>query len=106
MRPFTISLIVFGCVLGGMLLGIFVHFFLPDHHLSSDTRDVVRLGMALVATTLALVLGLLIASAKAFYDAQNAEVTQLAANVVVLDRIPFVHYGPETKQVRVSCPIR
>ncbi len=99
MSSLTISVIVFGCVLGGTLLGIFVHFRLPDHHLSSDTRDVVRLGMALVATTLALVLGLLIASAKGFYDTQNTEVTQLAANVVVLDRI-LAHYGPETKEVR------
>ena len=48
----------------------------------------------------ALVLGLLVASAKGSYDAQSAEVTQLAANVALLDRA-LALYGPETKEVRV-----
>ena len=55
--------------------------------------------MALVGTTLALVLGLLIASGKGFYDTQSSEVTQLAADVVLLDKI-LIHYGPETKEIR------
>jgi hypothetical protein len=45
------------------------------------------------------VLGLLIASAKTFYDTQVQEVTQLASNVVLLDRL-LAHYGPETSEVR------
>ena len=59
---------------------------LPDHHLSPETKEVVRLGMGLVTTTVALVLGLLVASAKGFYDTQSAEITQFSANMVVLDR--------------------
>lgn len=55
--------------------------------------------MGLVATTVALALGLLIGSSKSFYDTQNAEVTQLAANVVLLDRV-LAHYGPETAEAR------
>jgi hypothetical protein len=55
--------------------------------------------MALVGTTVALVLGLLIASGKGFYDTQNSEVTQLAADAVLLDKI-LNHYGPETKEIR------
>ena len=54
--------------------------------------------MGLVATTAALVLGLLIASGKGFYDTQSSEVTQLAANIGLLDRI-LDHYGPETKDI-------
>jgi hypothetical protein len=46
-----------------------------------------------------LVLGLLIASSKGFYDTQSSEVTQLAADVVVLDRV-LLHFGPETKEIR------
>jgi hypothetical protein len=42
---------------------------------------------------------LLIASAKSFYDTQVAEVTQLASNVVLLDRL-LAHYGPEASEVR------
>lgn len=55
--------------------------------------------MGLVGTMVALVLGLLIASAKSFYDTQSAEITQLSATAVLLDRI-LVHYGPETKEAR------
>ena len=72
---------------------------LPQHHASSDSKDAVRLAMGLVATTVALVLGLLVASAKSFYDTQNNEVTQLAANVVLLDRV-LAHYGPEAADAR------
>jgi len=55
--------------------------------------------MGLVGTTVALVLGLLIASSKDFYDTQNTEVTQLAADVVFLDKT-LNEYGPETKEMR------
>ncbi len=99
MSPITISVVVFACVLGGGLLGIFLHSLLPKGHLDSDSKEAVRLGMALVGTTVALVLGLLIASGKGFYDTQSSEVTQLAADVVLLDKI-LAHYGPETKEIR------
>ena len=95
----TISVVVFACVFGSALLGIFIHSILPKGHLDSDSKEAVRLGMALVGTTLALVLGLLIASSKGFYDTQSSEVTQLAADVVVLDRV-LLHFGPETKEIR------
>ena len=62
MSPITISVIVFACVFGGGLLGTLIHSRLPNKHLDSDSKEAVRLGMALVGTTLALVLGLLIAS--------------------------------------------
>jgi hypothetical protein len=101
MSPLTISVVVFACVLGGALIGIFIHSLLPDDHVGSDSKDAIRLGMGLVATTVALVLGLLISSAKNFYDTQNAEVTQLAADIVSLDRI-LAHYGPETGETRAA----
>ena len=55
--------------------------------------------MGLVATTVALVLGLLVASAKGFYDTQSAEITQFSANMVVLDRV-LAHSGPESAEAR------
>jgi hypothetical protein len=100
MSPITICVIVFAWVFGGALVGIFIHSRLPKEHLDSDSKEAVRLGMALVGTTVALVLGLLIASGKGFYDTQSSEVTQLAADVVLLDKI-LIHYGPETKEIRV-----
>jgi hypothetical protein len=81
------------------MFGMFVGRMLPTLDTSSETKDVVRLGMGLVATTVALVLGLLVASAKNFYDTQNNEVTQLAANIVLLDRV-LAHYGPEAADAR------
>lgn len=53
----------------------------------------------MIATMAALVLGLLVASAKNFYDTQSSDLTQLSANVVLLDRV-LAHYGPETKEAR------
>ena len=78
---------------------MFIHSRLPNEHLDSDSKEAVRLGMALVGTTVALVLGLLISSGKGFYDTQSSEVNQLAADVSFLDKI-LVHYGPDTKEIR------
>src|SRR5579862_1988061 len=101
MSPLVASLVVFLCVFGGALLGMLVSPLLPVQHQSSDSKDIVRLGMGLVATTVAVALGLLIASAKSFYDTQCAEMTQLAANYVVLDRV-LAHYGPEGSDARAA----
>ena len=99
MRSIGISSIVFVCIFGAGLLGMLLRSALPDHHLASDSKDAVKVGMGLVGTMAALVLGLLVASAKGNYDSQGASLTQLAANVVMLDRI-LAHYGPETKEAR------
>jgi len=99
MNDIAIRLIVLACVFGAALLGIFLRAVLPEQHLSADSKDTVRLGMGMVATMAALVLGLLVASAKNFYDTQNSDLTQLSANVILLDRV-LAHYGPETKEAR------
>jgi len=56
---------------------------LPEHHLGADTRDVVKLGIALIATMAALVLGLLIASAKSTYDTRRSQLLQVSADVIL-----------------------
>jgi hypothetical protein len=99
MSPFTISLIVLACVFGGALVGMLLHPILPQHHLSSESKDIVKLGVGLVGTMAALVLGLLVAAAKGAYDAQTAELTQISANIATIDRI-LANYGPETKEIR------
>ena len=99
MNSTAISAIVFTCVFGGAILGMYMPNVLPEHHLSDRSKDVVKLGMGLVATLSALVLGLLISSAKNSFDAQSTELTQSSAQVVVLDRI-LAHYGPETAKAR------
>src|SRR6202046_2493495 len=76
-----------------------LHTILPEHHLNAESKDVIKLGMGLIATMSALVLALLTNSAKGSYDTQRNEVTQVAANVILLDRV-LAHYGPETKEAR------
>src|SRR5262245_32807525 len=93
------SLIVLACVFGGALFGLLLRAVLPAHHLSPETKYILKLGMGLVWTMAALVLGLLVASAKGSYDAQSAELTQMSANVALLDRV-LAMYGPETKETR------
>ena len=63
MSSFAVASIVFGCSFGAALIGMVLHIKLPDDHLDSDSRDVVKLVMGLIATMSALVLSLLIASA-------------------------------------------
>ena len=99
MRALTISLIGFIIMFGGALVGMLLRRVLPSHHLRDDSRDVVKLATGLVGTMGALVLGLLVASAKGSFDAQNTEVIQTSADIVVLDRT-LAYYGPETKEAR------
>ena len=99
MGALATSSIVFLCVFGGAVVGIFSRSSLPEHHLSADSKEAVKLATGLVATMAALVLGLLVSSAKSSYDMQSAELTDMSARVVLLDRM-LAHFGPETKEAR------
>jgi len=94
------ALIVFGCLVGAVLLGRGLRRMLPQEHLSADSRDVIKLAIGLVATMSALVLGLLVSSAKGSYDTERSEVIQMAAKVAFLDRLLAI-YGPEAAEARV-----
>jgi len=99
MSSLEISFITLTVVFGGALLGIALRSFLPQNQLSDESKDVVKLGVGLIATMAALVLGLLIASAKSSFDTQNAELTEMSSKILLLDRI-LAHYGPEAKEAR------
>ena len=99
MTPTEIALIVFACVCGGLLFGMLLRAVMPAHHLSGDSADVIKLGMGLIATIAALVLGLVIASAKSSYDTQDEAFKHIAVKVLLLDR-ELAQYGPETKETR------
>ena len=99
MSAIGIGLIVLVCVFGGSILGMVLHTILPEQHLSADSKDVIKLGMGLIATMSALVLALLTNSAKGSFDTQRNELTQMSANIILLDRV-LAHYGPETKDAR------
>ena len=99
MNSIWISAIIFACVFGGSLLGLFIRTLLPGHHLSEEARDAVKLGAGLIATLTALVLGLLISSAKGSFDATNTMMAQGGAKILLMDRV-LANYGPETKEIR------
>lgn len=99
MSSLAIALIVFLCVFGSGLFGLVIRMCLPSHHLREESMGIVKHGTGLIATLAALVLGLMIASAKASFDTIKSEVGQMAVRVVQLDRV-LAHYGPETKETR------
>jgi hypothetical protein len=94
-----VGLFVFVCVFGGALIGLFLRNKLPEHHLSTETKDIVMVAIALVGTMSALVLGLLIASAKSTYDTRRNQLLQVSADIILLDSA-LAHYGPETQDAR------
>ena len=99
MSSLDIASIVFACVFGSAMLSLLFSAYLPAHHLSTETKDVVKLGTGLIGTLAALVLGLLVSSAKGSFDRFNEELMQQAAKFVLLDRT-LAQYGPETKDLR------
>ena len=99
MNPVEVGIVVFLCVLGAALLGVWLRGLLPAWHLNPQSRDVVKLVTGMIATVSAMVLGLLVASAKTSYDATNDEFRQGAAQVVMLDRV-LASYGAETQPMR------
>src|SRR5262245_24788539 len=103
MTSLEIAGIAFLCIFGGALLGMFFRTVLPEHHLNPESKDVVKVGMGLIATMAALVPGLLTGSAKSSFDTQDSELKQMAAQVLLLDRT-LAHYGPETKSIRDQIP--
>jgi hypothetical protein len=95
----AIAGIVFACIFGSALLGLYLRAIVPRHHLGDDSISVVKLTTGLIATMAALVLGLLISSAKSSFDAVNSELVHNAASIILLDRV-LARYGPDTRAVR------
>jgi hypothetical protein len=95
-----ISEAAFIFIFGGALLGMGLRLILPEPHLNSDTKDVVRLSTGLIATLSALVLGLLVASAQGSYQSQRNQIKQITANVILLDNI-LARSGPAAYQIRL-----
>lgn len=101
MHPNVIGLVVFACTFGGVLVGMWLRSALPPNHLSPESRDTVRVGIGLIATMTALVLGLVTASAKSSFDAVDSAVKQTAIEILALDRL-LARYGSETAEIRTS----
>jgi uncharacterized membrane protein YqgA involved in biofilm formation len=97
--PLIIGLIVFATILAGAFTGWVLRQRLPEHHLSDETKSLVSVSMAVVATASALVLGLLISNANTSFSTLGGEVTTLSAQILRLDGL-LARYGPETGLAR------
>src|SRR6188474_911715 len=96
MSAFILAGSIFVTMLGGIWLGTLLRRTLPRHHLNEHAKDVVRLGVGLIATIAALVLGLLIAAAKGSFDTQSTHLKHITADLILLDNI-LAQYGPEVR---------
>jgi len=99
MKDLLISLLVFALIFGGALVGAAVRPLLSERHLNPDSKDVVKMATGLIGTLTALVLGLLIASAKSSFDQKTSQVRQMTATIILLDDL-LAQYGPETASAR------
>jgi len=95
----VIASVVFVCLAAAVALGTTMSRRLAAHHLSSESRDTVKLALGLVATLAALLLGLLVSSAKGTFDAEREQVNALAAKIATLDRV-LALYGAEAAGAR------
>ena len=99
MNPTLTAIAVFVCAFGGALAGIKLRNVLPEHHLDSESKDTVKVGIALVATMTALVLGLVTSTAKSSFDRNSLATKRAAADLLSLDRT-LDQYGPEADEIR------
>ncbi len=97
----SIAMVVLACVMSGALFGGLLRSALPAHHLSDESKDVIKVATGLIATLVALVLGLLIASAKSSFDIKSEEIQTSAAKVVLLDR-ELRRMGPSADMARLA----
>jgi hypothetical protein len=101
MNATIVGLIVFLCTFASALFGMWLRTVLPEHHLNAESRETVKVGVGLIATMTALVLGLVTASAKSSFDAVDRAVKQTASEILTLDRV-LARYGSDTAEIRRS----
>jgi hypothetical protein len=94
-----VFLVTFASTAGGMLLGMVLRALLPAATLNAETKEVVRLGVGLLATLSAVAISLMIASAKTSYDTQDAHFRQFSADVILTDQL-LAQYGPGAVEIR------
>ena len=99
MSSLAIAFVTLACMLGGMTLGLLLRHFLPDHHTKDDSKDIMKTAAGMMATLVALIIGLLVSSAKSTFDQTNSSITQSGAKLITLDHV-LSRYGPEANGVR------
>lgn len=101
MDPTAIGLLTLVCTFGGALAGIWLRGILPEQHLNGESSGTVKVGIGLVATMTALVLGLVTSSAKSSFDAMSSAVQRTATDIILLDRT-LARYGAASADARAA----
>ncbi len=96
--PLT-AFIILVCMLSGMALGSYLRLVLPDEHTQADSKDILMSSAGMMATLIALIIGLLVTSAKGNYDNTTSGITQSAAKIITIDYY-LSNYGPDAKASR------
>lgn len=99
MSPFVIALLVAALMMAGALGGGFLRRRLSSRHFDDETKDVVKLGLGFLATLSALVMGLVISSSKASYDAK-AEMVHTSAALIIEFDTSLRQIGPAADPIR------
>jgi hypothetical protein len=99
MNAIAMSLAVLFFIFLGTVLGMRLRKLLPESHFNDDFYRVLTLSTGLVVTMAALVIGMLVSSAKSGYDATQNQFIQECSNIVMFDRL-LASYGPEAKEAR------
>ncbi len=94
-----VAFIILVFMLCGMALGLYLRFVLPEHHTQADSKDILMTAAGMMATLIALIIGLLVTSAKGNYDETTASITQSGAKIITLDYY-LSSYGPEANEAR------
>jgi hypothetical protein len=100
MDALATSSLVFAVVFSGALAGMVIRRVAPEAHFAPESKDTIRLAIGLVVTMTGLVLGMLVSSAKSFYDAEKNQVAELSSQVIQINELMTI-YGPETKDIRI-----
>jgi hypothetical protein len=103
MSALLTAFIIFAFMLSGILLGSCLRVVLPDHHTQADSKDILMSSAGMMATLVALIIGLLVSSAKGSYDVTNSSITEGGAKIITIDYY-LSRYGPEAKEVREMLP--
>jgi hypothetical protein len=93
------GLATFAVIFGGGILGLLFGRVLPEEYRSDATQRIVQTATGMISLLAALVLGLLVATAKNKFDTDNQQIEQFAANLMVLNR-ELVNYGPEANDTK------
>lgn len=97
--PLTIAGLVFAVILAGAFAGAMLRRRLPKHNLTEETKSLVSVSMAVVATISALVLGLLLSNANSSFNVVQGQVNALSAEILRMDQL-LRRYGPDMKSAR------